>query len=84
MEPACRKYLLDTMKLSDQLIKLTNEAQSECNDDRCMVLFGIILDSAFKIRLEAEIRLEIMETETATHGSDLKSSTSGIERPRRT
>ena len=75
MMPECRKYLLESIKLSEQLIQLANEAHSDCDDDRCMVLFGIILDSASKIRLEAEIRLKILETETAKHGPDLRGST---------
>ena len=74
MTPICRKYFLEAIQLSEKFIKLANDAQSDCDDDRCMVLFGIILDSASKIRLETEIRLKILETETATHGSDLSGS----------
>ena len=72
MKPACRKYFLEAVQLSEQLIELANVAQSDCNDDRCLVLFGIILDSASKIRLEAELRLEILAAETAKHGSELR------------
>ena len=68
MTPVCRKYFLEAIQLSEQLIKLANDAQSDCDDDRCLVLFGIILDSASKIRLEAEIRLKKLETEMAEHG----------------
>ena len=64
MTPVCRKYSLEAIHLSEQLIKLANDAQSDCDDDRCMVLFGIILDSASKIRLEAERRLKILDSET--------------------
>ena len=69
MTLACRKYLLETIKLSQHMIQLTNDAQSDCDDDRCMVLFGIILDSALKIQLEAEIGLEILEKEGSKHGA---------------
>ena len=69
MTPACRKYLIETIQLSQHLIQLTNDAQSDCDDDCCMVLFGIILDSALKIQLEAEIRLEILEKEGSKHGA---------------
>ena len=61
MTSACRKYFLETVQLSEKLIKLANDAQSDCDDDRCLVLFGIILDSASKIRLEAEKRLKTLE-----------------------
>jgi hypothetical protein len=70
MTPACRKYFLEAIQLSDKLIKLANDAQSDCDDDRCLVLFGIILDSASKIRLEAEIRLKMLAAETEKHGSE--------------
>ena len=63
MTSACRKYFLEAIQLSDQFIKLANDAQSDCDDDRCMVLFGIILDSASKIRLAAEKRLKQIELE---------------------
>ena len=74
MTPVCRKYLLEAIQLSEQLIKLANDAQSDCDDDRCLVLFGIILDSASKIRREAEKRLKILEAETAKHGIGLRGS----------
>ena len=74
MTPVCRKYFLEAIQLSEQLIQLANEGQFDCDDDRCMVLFGIILDSASKIRLEAEIRLKMLAAETAKHGSKLKGS----------
>ena len=74
MTPACRKYFLETIQLSEKFIKLANDAQSDCDDDRCLVLFGIILDSASKIRLEAEKKLKILEAETAEHGARLRGS----------
>ena len=45
---------------------------ADCDDDRCLVLFGIILDSASKIRLEAEKRLKILEAEMAKHGFEVE------------
>jgi len=67
MTSACRKYFIEAIQLSEKFIKLANDAQSDCDDDRCLVLFGIILDSASKIRLEAEKRLKKAGAETAAH-----------------
>ena len=67
MTPVCRNYLIEAIQLSEKFIALANDAQSDCDDDRCQVLFGIILDSASKIRLEAETRLKNLEAETAAH-----------------
>ena len=67
MTPVCRKYFLEAIQLSEKLIQLGNDAQCDCDDDRCLVLFGIILDSASKIRSEAEKRLKKLGAETAEH-----------------
>ena len=67
MTSACRKNLLETIQLSEKLLRLAHNGNAGCDDDRCLVLFGIILDSASKIRMEAETRLKILEAETAEH-----------------
>jgi hypothetical protein len=64
---ACRKYCLEAIQLSEKLLKLSQDAHSDCDDDHCLVLFGIILDSASKIRRETEKRLKILAAETAKH-----------------
>jgi hypothetical protein len=71
---ACRKYCLEAIELSEKFLQLANDGNAGCDDDRCLVLFGIILDSASKIRLEAEIRLKMLEAETAKHGAELRGS----------
>jgi hypothetical protein len=72
MTSACRKYFLETIQLSEKLLQLAHDGHGDCDDDRCMVLFGIILDSASKIRLEAEKKLKLLEMETAKHGIGLR------------
>ena len=67
MTSACRQYCLEAIELSEKLLQLSHDGNAGCDDDRCLVLFGIILDSASKIRLEAERRLQKLETETAEH-----------------
>ena len=74
MTSACRNYLLEAIQLSEKLLRLAHNGNAVCDDDRCLVLFGIILDSASKIRREAEKRLKILEAEAAKHGSDLRGS----------
>jgi hypothetical protein len=57
MKYACRKYYLEAIELSEGLIKLSKGAQIVCDDTKSLVFFGIMLDSASKIRLEANKRL---------------------------
>jgi hypothetical protein len=68
MTSPCRRYCLEAIKLSERLIQLAHDGNSGCDDNPCLVLFGVILDSASKIHLEAEKRLKILEAETAKHG----------------
>ena len=42
------------IKLSREMLILADEGQCAAEDDGCRLLFGIIQDCAYKIRLEAE------------------------------
>ena len=57
MTTACQKYCLEVIELSEKLIKLSQSGQIVCDDTKCLVFFGIALDSASKIRVEAKKRL---------------------------
>jgi hypothetical protein len=57
MTTACQKYCLEAFELSEKLIKLSQGGQIFCDNTKCLVFFGIVLDSASKIRLEAQKRL---------------------------
>jgi len=69
---ACRKYCLETIQLAEKILELTHDGHAECDDDRCLLLFGTILDSASRIRMEAEKRLKNLEMQSAKHGIRLK------------
>jgi hypothetical protein len=69
---ACRQYCREAIQLSEKLLQLSYDGNADCDDDRCLVLFGIILDAASKIHLESEKRLKNLEAETAKYGSKLK------------
>lgn len=42
------------IQLSREMLILADEGQAAANDDGCRLLFGIVQDCAYKIRLEAE------------------------------
>ena len=65
MTSPCRKYCLEAIELSEKLIKLSQDTHYECDDNYCLVLSGIILDSASKIHFEAEKRLNKLEAQRA-------------------
>ena len=51
---ACNKNIQSTLHLTDQMIELANRGYSECQDSGCMILYGIVLDSAYKMKKIAE------------------------------
>ena len=61
MMSACCKHCVETVQLSEKLIDLAKNAYKDCDDDQCLVLFGTVLDSVSKLRLEAEERLAEMK-----------------------
>lgn len=42
------------MQLARELLILADEGQAAARDDGCRLLFGVVQDCAYKIRLEAE------------------------------
>ena len=63
----CRKYCQEAIELSQKLLTVADAGHSSCDHDACLVLFGIILDSASVIQREANKRLKLLEAETAAH-----------------
>jgi hypothetical protein len=51
---ACNSFIRKTLELTDRMIALANEGDSVREDAGCGVLFGIVRDSAYKIRKLAE------------------------------
>jgi hypothetical protein len=61
MKSTCRKYFLEAVELSEKLLKLSQNGQIVCDDNKSLVFFGIVLDSASKIQLEAKKRIDELE-----------------------
>ena len=64
MSTQCRKYCLEAIRLSEELVRLAQDAYaSSCDQDANLVFFGIIFDTGSTIRLEAEKRLREIDVE---------------------
>ena len=50
----CDIYLQETLDLTDKMIRLADQAEAVCNDNGCAVVYGILRDSAYRVRKEAE------------------------------
>jgi len=50
----CKVHLAVSMQLSELLLKHANEARPECEHDSCLILDGVMRDSALKIHRLAE------------------------------
>ena len=61
MSSECRKYCLEAIELSEKLTYFSQNTHYDCDDDNCLLLSDIILDSVYKIRLGAEKRRNKLE-----------------------
>ena len=46
----CEQHIARALELADQLIELANADRNGCEHDGCLLLDGIVRDSALKIR----------------------------------
>ncbi len=50
----CDQNIKKTIEIADQLISLATKGDAEREDEGCGVLYGVMLDSAYRIRKLAE------------------------------
>ena len=50
----CDQNIKSIFELTDEMISLANKGDAEREDTGCGILYGILLDSAYKIRKMAE------------------------------
>ncbi len=58
MKP-CNKNIIKTLKLVDEMIELSNSGDIDREDVGCGVLYGILRDSAYRIKKIAETEKKI-------------------------
>ena len=58
MMRACDDIILRTIELAQHMLDLADEGDSAREDTGCGVLYGVLRDSAFKIRHMAEAERE--------------------------
>jgi hypothetical protein len=58
MKP-CDKNIQKTLDLTNKMIDLANQGVADREDDACAILYGVLLDSAYKIKRLAEKEKEI-------------------------
>ena len=50
----CNVNIRKALELADQLIELADDGDEYRDDDGCGVLYGVVRDSAYKIKAQAE------------------------------
>jgi hypothetical protein len=58
MQKSCDENIKITLKLANKMICLAEEGKEDIVDNGCGILYGVLLDSAYKIRKIAEIEKE--------------------------
>lgn len=51
---SCNKHIIETLKISDEMIHLSNRGDDDREDTSCGILYGILRDAAYKIKKVAE------------------------------
>jgi hypothetical protein len=54
----CDKILLKTIEMTSSMLRLADEGDANREDNGCGVLYGVLRDSAYKIRRLAEAEKE--------------------------
>ena len=53
MKP-CNLHIINTLKLVDKMIYLADQGDTDREDNGCGILYGVLRDSAFKLKKLAE------------------------------
>ena len=48
------RLITDAMRLADKMLAMAQNGVPKCEDDRCMIIYGIIRDCGYKIRKTLE------------------------------
>jgi hypothetical protein len=59
MNRGCGTHILRSLELADALRCLADDGERESLDDGCVLLYGVIRDCSYKIRLQAEKELAV-------------------------
>ena len=51
---ACNKHIIRTLELTEEMLELADRGDTDREDTGCGVLYGILRDSAYKLRKLAE------------------------------
>lgn len=54
----CNKNLLEVLQVTQELLQIADKGDIEREDSGCGVLFGIVRDSAYKIKAMAEMEIQ--------------------------
>ena len=50
----CNLHIINTLKLADEMIDLADQGDVDRKDNGCGILYGVLRDSAFKLKKLAE------------------------------
>ncbi len=54
MSKKCLTCIRDALELADEMLELVHQSEKMLDDDVCLLIYGVIRDSAYKIRQAAE------------------------------
>ena len=62
----CKENFRRAVDLSERLKALAQKGQMECENDRCLNVYGIIFDSVLEIQMEVQKRIKEIEARASS------------------
>jgi len=59
------KHIRAAIELAKEMIRMADHAGNTCDDDGCLVVYGVIKDCAYKIKESAQRALQASEERDA-------------------
>lgn len=50
----CNRHIVKTLRLTEEMLRLADHGETDHEDSGCAILYGILRDSAYKLRKLAE------------------------------
>lgn len=60
MSNNCLEQIFTALKLADEMVRMADQVETKCEDNGCLVVYGVIKDCAYKIRAAAQRELQAL------------------------
>ena len=67
MNHNCLEHIFAALELADEMIRMADQLEPKCDDDGCLIVYGVIKDCAYKIKGATERELQAVKKSNGLH-----------------